>query len=104
MSKYINRANELLDKVKAIIDSFVRNEDTSFWASEYIAEKEVTSQYLDILTDVKLLFFSDSPKHPLYTKILEFKESEQGSYYDFTSLRDILSKYLEYRTFLEAEG
>lgn len=103
MSKYINRTNELLDKVKSILDTFVRNEDTSFWASEYIAEKEVTSQYIELLTDVKLLLFSDSPQHPLYIKTLELREYEQGSYYDFINLRDILSKYLEYRTFLEAE-
>lgn len=103
MSKYIDRANELLYKIQSIIGSFLRNEDTSCWAYEYIAGEEVTSQYPEVLLDVKLLLFSDSPKHPLYAMILEFKEYEQGTYYDFTSLRDLLSKYLEYRTFLEAE-
>ncbi len=103
MSKYIDKANELYDKVQSILDSFKLNEDKSVWASKYVAEKEITSQYPDILTDIKLLFFADSPKLPLYIKILEFDEREHGSHTDFSNLRDILSKYLEYRTFLEAE-
>ncbi|MBD5231908.1 MAG: hypothetical protein HDS66_07140 [Bacteroidales bacterium] len=107
MSKYINRANELLSNVQSKIDAFELKKGTSGWPDYYDAPNEIVTQYPELLLDVQTLFFADSPQLPLFEKVK--KMSEQlgerygGSYSEFISLRDILSKYIEYRTFLEAE-
>ena len=111
MTKYEKRANELLDRVQSLIDSFEVRKGTSGRAGHHDAQSDIESQYPDILTDVQILLFSDSPEHPLYIQSMKLNERRDyvlsragGSfgYSDLIKLRSILSKYIEYRNFLEA--
>ena len=105
MTKYGRRANELLDRVQSLIDSFEVRKGTSGRAGHHDAQSDIESQYPDILTDVQILLFSDSPEHPLYNERRGYVLSRAGGsfgYSDLIKLRSILSKYIEYRNFLEA--
>lgn len=103
MSKNIDRAKELLTRINELSVSFVLNEDGGIWDDEYIASDYVKEQYSDVLMDVRLLLFADSPEHPLYLKAKELVEKESGQYSDFKNLEGILLKYVEYRLFLEQD-
>ncbi len=107
MSKYEKKANELLARVQSLIGAFEIRKGTSGWPDYFDAPDEIVSQYPDVLLDVQMLLFSESPQMPLYSKVMKLGERlgerTGGNYCEFISLRDILSKYLEYRTFLEAE-
>lgn len=110
MDKFSKRANELLDRVKSLKDSFESREYSDGWGVDYNAPEEVTSQYPDLLLDVQILFFSDSPQLPLYVKSMALNEkienrgfSNPFRYSDFAGLENLLSKYLQYRSFLEAK-
>lgn len=112
MSKFTKRANELLTRIQSLIDAFEIRKGTSGWPDYYEAKSEIKSQYPDVLTDVQLLLFSDSPEHPLYIQAIKLNDSrntvmnryaDNFTYSDFIGLRDILLKYIEYRSFLEEE-
>lgn len=112
MSKFDKRAKELLDRVQSLMDAFELRKGTSGWPDYYEASREIKLQYPDLLIDVQTLLFCDSPEHPLYIQAKELQDPKKlatnrflssFSYSDFEALKDILLKYIEYRTFLEAE-
>lgn len=112
MSKFDKRANELLDRVHTIMRAFETSKDKSGLPDRCTVESNDTKQYPDILTDLQTLLFCESPKHPLYVQAMKLNErrdtvlsryGDRFSYRDFVNLESILIKYLEYRTFLEAE-
>ena len=112
MSKYKSKASELLGRVQSLIDSFVIEKVTNGWPDDYVASKTITEQYPDILLDVQSLFFCDAPESPFYNRAMKLNErlddvqSRVGVYFrytDFIGLQELLSKYLEYREFLEAD-
>lgn len=108
MSKFEKKASELLARVQSLIEAFELCKGTSGWPDYYDAPSEILTQYPGLLLDVQTLIFIDSPEMPLYSKVhkLEERLGERlgGSYSEFISLRDILSRYIEYRAFLEAEN
>lgn len=112
MSKYELKANDLLARLQALINKFEIHKGQDGWPDYYVASSEITDQYPDILIDVQTLFFCDSPSHPLYVQVMKLNErkdkvlsrySDEFSYSDFVTLKNILLKYLEYRAFLEAK-
>ena len=81
MSKFVNKANELLARVESLMSSFELVKGSDGWPDDYKAKKEIWSQYPDILIDVQTLLFCDSPEHPLYLLTKKF-EKEQETRYD----------------------
>lgn len=110
MSKYESKAKELLDRVERLLGSFEIERSSSGISDDSYAPDKITNQFPDILLDVQTLLFSDSPLHPLYIRAMELNERknitksrcERFRYSDFATLKDILQRYLEYRSFLEA--
>lgn len=112
MSKFEKRAKELLSKVQSLMDAFELRKGSCGWPDYYEASSEIKGQYPELLIDLQTLLFCDSPEHPLYIQAKELKDPKtiafnsfatNFSYSDFETLKNILSKYLEYRAFLEAE-
>lgn len=112
MSKFEKRAKELLAKVQSLMDAFELHKGTCGWPDYYEASSEIKGQYPELLIDLQTLLFCDSPEHPLYIQVKELKDpktlalnkfANNFSYSDFEALKNILSKYIEYRAFLEAE-
>ena len=112
MSKYISKAEEIRKRVQDILDAFELYKGTPGWPDFYDTEPEIKSQYIDILTDIQILLFCDSAKHPLYIQAMNLKSQKDleystynanFKYADFEKLKNILSKYIQYREFLEAE-
>lgn len=112
MSKFEKRAKELLTKVQSLMDAFELRKGSCGWPDHYEASSEITGQYPELLIDLQTLLFCDSPEHPLYIQAKELKDpkaiafnsfASNFRYSDFEALKKILLKYLEYRTFLEAE-
>lgn len=113
MSKYIDKAKEINTCLQTLIDAFEIRKGSNGWPDEHIASSEVREQYPDILLDVQYLFFCDSPQSPFYARAMNLNERmfevskdvhKAFCYSDFIGLKELLSKYLEYRAFLEAEG
>lgn len=111
MSKYISRANELLDRVRSFIELFEVQKNNNGWGDDYFAPDKITYQYPEILLDVQTLFFCESPQFPLYVQSMGLNErkdlvlkrcGDRFSYSDFKNLEKLLLRYLEYRAFLEA--
>ena len=112
MSKFDKRAKELLAKVESLMDSFELHKGTSGWPDYHDASSEIKGQYPELLIDTQTLLFCDSPEHPLYIQAKALKDPKtiapsclayNFSYSDFEALKSILSKYIEYRAFLDAE-
>lgn len=110
MSKFVKKANELLARVESLMSSFELVKGSDGWPDDYKAKKEIWSQYPDILIDVQTLLFCDSHEHPLYLLTKKFEKEQEArydknffTYSDFETLKNILSKYLQYRAFLESE-
>ena len=102
MSKYITRANELLEQAQALSEVTVK----------FGQAAELNRTYIDLLLDIQTLFFCESPQFPLYIQSMKLNERcdivsrRPGDYFnesDFQKLKKYLTKYLEYREFLEAE-
>lgn len=112
MSKYIDRAKEINTRLQTLIDAFEIRKGSNGWPDDYIASSKIKEQYPDILLDVQNLFFCDSPQSPLYARAMNLNERvfevskdihKSFFYSDFIGLKELLSKYFEYRAFLEAE-
>lgn len=110
MSKYESKANELLNKVQSLLDAFKVRSSNSL-GDDYFASVEITNQYPDLLLDIQTLLFCDSPQNPLYIASMKLndrrdkvlKTFDRFQHFDFVELKKLLSKYIEYRQFLEAE-
>ncbi|MBJ2189110.1 MAG: hypothetical protein JFR41_10860 [Muribaculaceae bacterium] len=111
MSKYESKAKEILARVQTLTEAFEIRKGNSGWPDYYVAPKDITGQFSDIVLDVQMLFFSDSPQLPLYFQAMKLNDrvdlvqsrcGDQFNYSDFTNIKELLSKYLEYREFLEA--
>lgn len=113
MSKFESKAKELLLRVDNLINSFEICEGRN-GGTYYYAPDNILNQYHDLLLDVQTLFFSDSPLNPLYVRAMELNErrddvvKRSGSekrldISDFNKIQKLLSRYIEYRHFLQAE-
>ena len=110
MSKYTSKATELLNRVQSYIDSFEIRKRTDGWSDDHIVSPTILKQYPGILLDIQSLFFCDSAQSPFYNRAMKLNErldyvkahfDVDFQYSDFIELKDLLSKYLEYREFLE---
>lgn len=111
MSKYISKAEEISRRIQSILDAFQVRKGQDGWPDEYTAPAAITDQYPDVLFDVQNLIFCDSPQHPLLARSLELNERRRSvmesvvkefRYEDFVTLKGLISKYIQYRNFLEA--
>lgn len=100
MDKFISKTQELQKRVDSIIDA------------PHIDHYDSLKQFPDLLLDVQLLLFSDSPQNPLYIEAMRLNERKDtvlnriGDSFgkkDFEKLKTLLAKFFEYRSFLQAE-
>lgn len=101
MSKYIKKTDNLLARAELLCEHM-----------EKYRGHCINAEYCDLLTDVQLLFFSDSPQNPLYVQAMSLNErretvlkrySDRFSLSDVEILKKLLLAFREYRSFLEAE-
>ena len=112
MSKYLNRANELLSRVQSLKGKYEKKEKSTELnlEPEYSAPAEVGNQFPELLLDTLNLLHADSPELPLFIQANRMSNridpiyTELYSKYtrkDFDNLEKVLLKYIEYRVFLE---
>lgn len=99
MDKFLSRAEDLLIYTDSLLEDFS-------------ASLELNRAYTDLLLDIQLLFFADSPQNPLYIQSIALNKRKDTvlerycdyfSKNDFETLRKLISKYLQYRSFLQEE-
>lgn len=113
MSKYQRKANEILGRIQALVDAFEIRKGENGWPDDYEAPYEVLEQFPEIVLDIQTLLFCDSPQHPLYVQAMKLNDrvdivmssyGDRFSYSDFEKVKELVSKYIQYLSFLEEEG
>lgn len=108
MTKYLQKALEIRKRLSPIVDSVKEREQMRVLG----LSSEQQQSYSELALEVQMLFFSDSPNHPLYLKLREDEEeNKRKSIIDslpcarhYYRLLKYLDLYIQYRSFVDLDS